>query len=201
MVPRTEIIVPFPGPPSEIALPTRVRSTLIVSSLRSLQARGLGDAYSASLDPAWREELHQAVAGTWLPIAAGIAHYRACENIINIAKDQVAIGREVGDRLHATFLGTMIRTATGAGVTPWLVFGYTQKFYDRLFDGGGCCATKLGPKDAQIDVVQNQLIAISYFRNAARGLWTSALELFCTKAYVREISRTATAFSVKISWA
>jgi hypothetical protein len=201
MRPPAEIIVPFPAPLARLALPTRVRSTLIVSSLRSLQVRGLDSVYAARVDPAWREVLRQAVAGTWLPIAAGVAHYRACDSAVPTATDQIAIGREVGDRLHATFLGTMIRAATGAGITPWVVFAYAQKFYDRLFDGGGCCATKLGPKDAQLEMAQNPLIEISYFRNAARGLWMSALELFCTKAYARETARTESSFSVKISWA
>jgi hypothetical protein len=196
-----EILVPFPAPRDRLAPATNVRTTLLVSSLRAIRQRGLQDVYAKAVDPAWRNALLQAVTGSWLPLAAGVAHYSACDAVVHMAMDQVAIGREVGDQLYKTFLGTMIRAATGVGVTPWVTFPYTPKMYERIFDGGGCCVTKLGPKEATMEMAANPLCAIGYFRNATRGVWTSALDLFCTKAYMREVARTETSFKVRISWA
>ena len=196
-----EIVVPFPAPPHLLAPATQVRSTLIASSLQSLRSRGLADAYVETVDAQWRDTLVQAVAGTWLPIAAGVAHYTACNTLVSLPMDQMAIGREVGDRLHGTFLGTMIRAAKGVGVTPWLAFSRTRFFYEHIFDGGGCCVTKLGPKDARMEMVGNPLANIPYFRNATRGLWLVAIEMFCTKAYMLETDRGQSSYGVKISWA
>jgi hypothetical protein len=60
---------------------------------------------------------------------------------------------------------------------------------------------KVGPKDARMELVGNSVVGIPYFRNAMRGLWAVALELFCTKAYVNEIGRSETTYKVRISWA
>jgi hypothetical protein len=180
-----------------------VRTTLLASSLRSLRDRGLGERYLSLLDPAFREPILQAVAGGWLPIEAGVAHYRACDALGLTSGEQFAIGKEVGDRVEGTFLAAMLRAAKGVGVTPWTALGYTGKLYERLFQGGGCAVLRLGPKEARAELAQNPLVGIPYFRNAFRGLYTVGLELFCIKAYVQEVkSETAPTFcALRFSWA
>ena len=196
-----EIVVPFPVPREQLQPPRHIRSTLIASSLRSIRDRGLSDAYTPLLDPGWKTTILESVAGVWLPAAAGLAHYRACEALAFSPLEQLAIGREVGDRLHGTFLGTMIRAARGAGVTPWTALSYINKLYERLFDGGGCSVIKTGPKDALMEMAQNPLVAIPYFRHAVRGLWQVAIELFCRKAYLLEVDATETECRMTVSWA
>jgi hypothetical protein len=196
-----EIIVPFPCAREKIVPPTHVRSTLVASSLRALRERRLFDAYTAALDPEWKNAILESVAGVWLPMEAGLAHYRACNTLPLSLLEVVAMGREVGDRINTTFLGTMIRAAKGAGVTPWAGFPYALKLYERLFNGGACSVGKIGPKDARMEVAGNPMVSISYFRNAMRGVWQGGIELFCQKAYVTELARTETSYKVKISWA
>ena len=196
-----EVIVPFSCPRERIQPPKHVRSTLVASSLRALRERGLFAAYEKNLDPAWRSEVLETVAGVWLPIEAGLAHYRACDALPLSMLEVIGLGRDVGDRIHGTFLGTMIRTAKSVGVTPWAGFPYTPKLYERLFDGGGCSVGKIGPKDARMEVTANPMCGVPYFRVAMRGVWQVAIELFCQKAYVTEISRSETSYKVKVSWA
>jgi hypothetical protein len=117
------------------------------------------------------------------------------------AAEQMTIGREVGDRIHATFLGTMLRAAKGMGVTPWLAVGSTRKLYDRLFVGGDVYASKVGPKDARVEVAGNPLAALPYFRQGMRGMWQIAIELFSSRAYVVEAGHTSTSTRIRISWA
>ena len=182
----------------------RVRSTLIASSLRSVRTHGFFDRYVAALDKQWSDAILHAVAGVWLPIEAGVAHYRACDALGLSSNEQFAIGREVGDRVHGTFLSAMVRAARTAGVTPWNALAYSGKLYERLFDGGGgVCVTKIGPKEARAELVQTPVIGIPYFRNGFRGLYTVGVELFCTKAYVQEMPKRTTgdACMVRISWA
>lgn len=196
-----EIIVPFPVAREQLQPARRIRSTLIASSLRAIRDRGLLDTYTPLLDAAWKTTILESVAGVWLPLEAGLAHYRACDALAFSPLEQLAIGREVGDRLHGTFLGTMIRAARGAGVTPWTALSYTNKLYERLFDGGGCSVTKLGPKDALMVMAQNRMVAVPYFRHGTRGLWQVAIELFCRKAYLLEVGYTETECTMKVSWA
>ena len=114
-----EVIVPFALPREKLPLATQVRSTLVASSLRSVRGHGFYDRYVALLDPGWRDAVLHAVAGVWLPLAAGVAHYKACDALGVSPAEQMEIGREVGDRIQGTFLASMVRVAKGAGVTPW----------------------------------------------------------------------------------
>lgn len=196
-----EIVVPFPAPRERLRLAVKIRSTLIASSVRAIRERGRFDDYVAQLPDAWRDLPVRAIVGAWLPIDAGLAHYRACDALGFSVRDQVANGRETGDRIHGTFLGTMVRAAKTVGVTPWSALSYTPKLYERLFDGGGFCITKIGPKDAHAEMACNPLAANAYFRNAHRGLWQAAIDLFCEKSYVTEMGRTGDSYTVRISWA
>lgn len=200
-LPEEQIIVPFSGPREQVHPPRSIRSTLLASSLRALHQRGRFDDYVRHLDAPWRDLPDRAIAGVWLPFAAGLAHYMACDALGFSAAEQHEIGRDVGDRIHGTFLGAMIRAARNVGVTPWLALGQTRKLYDRLFDGGDVCVVQVGPKDARMDLVSNPLAGVAYFRNAMRGLWQVGLEHFCSKAYVTEIGRSPSAYRVRIAWA
>jgi hypothetical protein len=193
-------VVPFPVPLDRLRPPTQVRSTLVASSMRAIRDRGLFDAYVEALDPRWRNTILESVAGVWLPMDVGLAHYRACDVLSFSVLEQIAIGREVGDRIQGTFMGTMIRTAKGVGANPWMAFPFTPKLYERLFDGGGCRVSKIGPKDAYMELAANPMVSIPYFRNAMRGLWQVAIELFCRRAYLVEAAQTETSYKVKVSW-
>jgi hypothetical protein len=95
----------------------------------------------------------------------------------------------------------MVRAAKTAGATPWIALGSTNRLYERLFEGGGCCVTKIGPKDARLEMARNPVTGLAYFRNALRGLYQVGMELFCTKAYVTEIGHTDSSCKMRISWA
>ena len=181
---------------------TEVRSTLLTSSLRVVRERDLLERYTALLPPVHRETILSSIAGVWLPMAVGIAHYRAMDGLGFSLSEQVRIGTEVGDRVHGTFLGTMVKMAASAGVTPWTALGQTGKLFDRVFrGGGGICVIKLGPKEARSEIVGVPLAEVAYWRTAMRGMFQAGCELFCRKAYVTEIAYTPTTVSVRIAWA
>jgi hypothetical protein len=191
----------LPVPRDRIVLPRHIRSTLIASSFRAVRERGREDDYRKLLDPEWKDLPERAIPGVWLPFEAGLVHYRACDGLSLTVSEQLEIGRDVGARIHGTFLGTMIRAAKNVGVTPWLALAQTGKLYTHLFDGGAVCVMKAGPKDARMELVGNPCVGIPYFRNAVRGLWQVAMEFFCQKAYVNEAARTSTSYKARISWA
>jgi hypothetical protein len=200
-MPVEEVIVPFADTKTQPA--TELRSTLLTTSIRSLRARSLFERYVANLPPERREEIVTSVAGVWLPLELGVAHYNACGALQLPLHEQQAIGKEVGDRVQGTFLGVTLRTVRGAGVTPWNGLSACGRLYERLFVGGAVQLVKLGPKEARLDFVNNALFGLPYFRFALHGVVATGAELFCAKAYVHDLPRyeSPTSVSLRVSWA
>jgi hypothetical protein len=179
------VILPFPSP----CPPTKqARSTIVLSSLASLKNAGHYDRYVKLLDPAARDVLLQAVAGSWLPIGIGLAHYRACDALGLQPDAEVAMGRGTFEGAGAVIFGTVTRLAKGSGVSPWTVLPHFQRFWDRAYDGGGLRVVKLGPKDARIEMQQCPLADHRYFRNGIRGLVAAVFGVFTQRAYVKDVS-------------
>ena len=106
-----------------VALPTMVpplsavRSTLIMASIESLREEGLYDRYHELLPERARHHVVDAVAGAWVPLAAALDHYAACDGLGLAASSQVALGGRTFVRIKGTLLGTAVRIATSsAGV-------------------------------------------------------------------------------------
>jgi hypothetical protein len=199
-----EELLPFPGPIESLGEASEVRSTLIASSIVSLRRHGLYESYVALLAPEHRDAVLSSVAGQWLDMRVGRAHYDACDRLGLSVIEQVEIGAEVSFKIHETFLGVVVRMAKHAGVTPWTLLPKGNQMYSRLFrGGGGTRIVKRGPKEARADIVGIPLLDIPYFRHALRGLYQAAVSLFCLQAYVVEVPRQATGIrvSLRISWA
>ena len=201
--PSGEIVVPFRAPPPSLGGASAARSTLVTTSIQSLRARGLHGRYERRLPREHRDELLAVVAGTWLPMDAALAHYQACDALGLDEDEQLAIAMNVGDRVHGTFLGAMLRTARTLGVTPWAALGQSTKLYERLFCGGGIAVSKKGPKDARVDLVGNALCSIEYFRVGVRGVYQAGLQMFCRRVTTFELVQRATprSMSIRIAWA
>jgi len=199
-----EIVLPFSGPPEKLGVATRIRTTLLVSSLQSLRKRGAVDAYMRLLPAEHHMTINSMIAGQWLPIAVGLAHYDACQGLGISQPEVVAIGREVGDKIQGTFLATMVRMAGQVGATPWTALSFVGRLYDRLFQGGGgVTVIKLGPKDARVQFVGKPVARIPYYRMAMNGVFEVGLELFCKKAYGTDIASecTETTAVLHLAWA
>ena len=196
----TEVMLPLPQP---IAAARNARSTVLLSSVAAVTAKGLEARYFGALAPQFHETMRGALAGVWLPFDVAIAHYRACDALGLTAEQQADMGRAVEQRIRGTLLGTAVRMAKGAGVTPWLVLPQLQRFWERAFDGGGLTVIKSGPKDARIDVVRFPLNDIAYFRHSLRGVCCGIVDLFCTRAWMQERPgiRPAGGSSFRIQWA
>lgn len=173
-----------------------------MSSIAVVRGSGRFDEYVAQLSPEMREPLLEAVAGTWIPMNVALAHYVACDALAFSTEQAVANGRATFDRTSGTLLGTMIRMAREAGVTPWTVFPHFQRFWERGYDGGGVSVVKTGPKEARIELVQVPLLASRYYRGALRGLVTAVVELFCRRAFLAErAGPTHSGIALRAQWA
>ena len=194
--------MPFPAPRERLGVATDVRSTLLTSSLLVVRERHLLDRYTALVPREHRDAILSTIAGVWLPMAVGMAHYRAMDALGFSPSEQVTIGTEVGDRVHGTFLGTMVKMAASAGATPWSALPQVSKLYGRVFRGGGGAAIfKLGPKEARAELAGVPLASIAYWRAGTRGMFQAGCELFSRKTYVTEIGHTDDALSLRVAWA
>jgi hypothetical protein len=198
-----EILLPFPAPAESLGVATEVRSTLIASSMESLRRRGVYDRYTKLLPPTHLDAILMSVAGQWLPMEVGFAHYGACEALGFSVEEQFAIGAEVSHKIHDTFLGVVVKMAKNAGVTPWTLLPKGNQLYGRLLKGGGGTqVTKLGPKECRAELAGLPLLEVPYFRNAMRGIYQAAMALFCARVYVNELPRRATPTSIamRVAW-
>ncbi len=182
---------------------SQARSTLITTSIQAMRSRGRFAAYEEGIPPPLRETVLTVVAGAWIPIEVALAHYTACDGLALPTQEQFAIGMEVGRRVQGTMLGLVVRTAKQAGLTPWMGLSHSGRLYERLFQGGSVKLTKLGPKEARLELVNNYLCSLAYFRNGFRGIVAAGAQLFCEKVYAHELPRftSETTFGINISWA
>jgi hypothetical protein len=194
-----DVVLAFP----QRAVATRaVRSTVILGSVATLRAAGHYDAWSAALDPVHRQTVLEAVAGVWIPLDAALAYYGACDALRLSGEAVAKLGGATFGRIQGTLLGTVLRMANGAGVTPWTIMPQLQRFWDRAYKGGAVQITRLGPKDARLEVARCALVESHYYRNALRGLTASVITLFCQKVYVQEQAgqRTEGTLALHAQW-
>lgn len=200
----SDVVVPLRSPRDSVGVAVQVRSTLLLSSLQSLRARGLHDRYLACLAPTMRAPLAEVVAGVWMPMEVGVAHYRAIDAMALPQDAQEAMGQDVNERVQGSVLGVIARAAKNAGATPWGVIPQMPRMYDRMFQGGGGVeARRLGPKDALIEIVGLPLLDVPYLRGAFRGAFASGLAPFCQRAYVTLAPGAAATgcAAYRLSWA
>lgn len=197
-----DAIVPLPDARERIPLLRQVRSTLLSSSLQSIRDHGAGDQYFERLPREHHDAILSLVAGVWVPVELAVVHYVTCDSLDLDAATTEAISNDVAKRIHGSVLATVIRMATGTGVTMLTGLQQVQRLYSRVFMGGGVGAYLLGPKEARLDFAGFQLASIPYFRNGLRNTAKASLELFTRTLYMREIpERTTTqTVSYRLSW-
>jgi hypothetical protein len=184
-----EVLVPLATGSKGLVEPaTHIRSTQIAASVLALRAHGFFDRYLQGVAVELHEPILRSVPGTWLPIDVGVAHYRAAEALGLTVDQQLAMGRGVAERIQNGLLGTLVRMAKGAGVTPWTGLEYVPKLWQRTLIGGAVAVYRLGPKEARVECHgAPELAELSYFRNGFRGMFASSGLLFCSKIYVHDL--------------
>ena len=162
-----------------------MRSTLLLSSRASLAANGLFVEYEKLLGESAKRDLGETIAGTWLPIALVEQHYQACDGLGLSRTRQVELGRQNGERLSGTLLGTLAKLAQSAGTTPLMLIEQFPRFWGRIFEGGVLSFAIRGPKDVDVIVNAAPLLRSAHFRNGLAGTAESILGLVCQRLFVR----------------
>jgi len=192
--------VPLRHPANSVPLVSRVRSTLISSSVRALTECGRLAEYKDHLASRLHPTIFGAVAGSWLDIGVAIDHYRAVDALGLELANQMSMGATVGETVRNYLIGTSSQTASATGATPWIILPHTHRTWDRLYVGGDVSIEETGPKQFIRTIHGLPLCEIAYFRHASRGIMRSVVSRWCTKCEVTELSSTATTTAWQISW-
>ena len=198
-----EVVVPFHVPRDRVREGTEFRSTWLTASLEALRANALFERYLTLLPLKYHDPILRSVAGMWLPIEIGMAHYNACDALGLTVPEQVALGKFVFKRLERTIFSLAFHAARGVGVTPWSTLRILPAVLARELRGGACAVYKVGPKDAHIEIIGFPCCSIPYCRTALRGMAVGVCELVCAKAYAQEIRELSSDTSVgyRVAWA
>lgn len=200
---REEIIVPFPATLAAEPAATHCRGTLIVASTQTVKRHGHYERYVRALPPAYLSTITSTVAGTWIPIDVGVAHYRACDALDLPPEEQLEMGGEVVRNLQKTFIGAVLKAASsGVGVTPFVGLQKFTTIYSRSIKGGGARVVRVGPKDVRVEFVGLPLAGVRYFRVAYRGFIQAGCEFFARRVVVAELAAflSPTTVAYRIAW-
>jgi hypothetical protein len=196
-------LVPLPSPKSHVADATHFRSTWLTASQGTLRARGLRERYEAQVAAEHRDVLLNIVAGTWLPMEIARAHYTACDRL-NLPTDELLeIGAEATRKASKTHIAFIAHMAQVAGATPWTMLAQTPRIWARTFRGGGAIAVaKLGPKDARLEIHGFPVAGLRYLRVTMRSIVGGMLELFCERAYAKDLPHISDdrILAMRIAW-
>ena len=136
-----------------------------------------------------------------MPVALADAHYAACDALALTPAEIDGLGNAVATVTARVFMQLVLRTSREAGATPWVILGNSRRYWSRHYDGSGVGLTKVGPKEARIEIRASPLAAHSYWRGAFRAILHAIVVPFCQKAYVRELSPPSRSGAMyRISW-
>ena len=165
----------------------RVRSTLLVGSLRALRSRGHGALYLAAIDPHAAETISALGVPQWLPIQIAEAHYAACDSLKLSVDEMLKVGALVAPTA-ASGVQVILRAARTTGATPWTALDRAPTYWRRMYDGSGLVVTKTGPKDATITIRRNALARYTYWRTGLRGIVVELARGLSAAAFARELA-------------
>jgi hypothetical protein len=203
MAAREEVVLALPSPRSAIPRASSVRSTWIASSLRGLREHGHLDRYFEELPAQYHDAVRTTAAGVWLPAEVAMAHYEAADRLDLPVSEVLDLGMSATRAAHGGTVNVLRTLAGGAGATPWSLLVLLQRLWDKSWVGGGVGVTKLGPKEARIEIVQFPCAIHRQCRVGIRGVAIGMAEIFCVKAYAQEIAELCGPLSLglRLAWA
>jgi hypothetical protein len=181
-----DAIVPLTLPPASIPLATAIRSTTLISSLGTIEQAGRIETYWKNVPERYAGTLRHLVAGVWVPIEVGLAHYQTVERLRFSEQDARLNGRRVAENVQNSHFATMVR-ALGSAVSLWSVLPKFPSFMGRLIQGGACAIYRVGPKDARIELHAIPIARFQYVRSAWAGMFEGTLGLVSRKVYARDL--------------
>jgi hypothetical protein len=169
---------------------TMVKSTLIATSRQGLFTAGHQHAYERALGGELAGRMQAvAMSNEWLPLELAELHYRAADAIGLSVDEMHLVGNVVGARIEGALMGSLARLARTGGITPWTPLSRLDQLWFRMYRGGSIAVFETGPKDARIEIVDNDLANIRYWRVALTGLMHGIGKVFAKTMITNLVQR------------
>jgi hypothetical protein len=158
--------------------------------------------YLSALPKKLHAEMQGIIAGAWVPTSLAISHYTACDAMGLDLGQMNSIAEDVSLRTQKTFIGTLGKTFSGAGATPWLLLQNVHRIWDRMFQGGDTAIYRVAQKEALVILVACPLLDLTYFRVGVLGYYRALARIMSRVAYTREVPQHRAPGDVgfRISW-
>jgi hypothetical protein len=133
---------------------TDIRGMLIQSRLKLLKDAGYFEDYLARLHQSYQDSILNALASSWVPVETGIAHFNALDEM-QLSDAQIShMAEPLGAGLFESLFATLVRAArnSGAEIGVWFGLKQSDRVFGRMYQGGGCKVSQIGPKDAIVEI-------------------------------------------------
>ena len=181
------------------------KGVLFPAQLAYLRETGYYDDYAGRITPAHRDTIGQALASTWVPVESVLAHYQALDGLGLTDSQMGRMCEPLGANVYQTVFAALLRVARNAGVAMriWAVLSQTDRIVARLYHGGGCAVTKVGPKDAVLELRGVPFAESRSFRQAHCAFVRGVLHLTVRSCLVRDTPARepkSDRYPISISW-
>lgn len=184
---------------------TDIRGVLLQARMGLLKSAGHFEQYMEYLPVRYQDAVLNALASSWVPVEVGIAHFEALERM-GLSDAQLAhIAEPHGASLFHSLFTTMVRgVARQAGAEGvWAAVKQADRIWSRMYLGGSCRVTQVGPKDAIIENIglpyaqlRNYRVTYCSFLRGMFGVVTKT----CVIKIVVEPGPRSDRLAVLVSW-
>lgn len=184
---------------------TDTRGMLLQSRLQKLREHGHFEEYFARLPEPYRDPLVNALASSWVPIDVSVAHFETLDGM-GLNEAQIArMSEPMGAGFLESLFSGIIRAARNAGADAgaWVGLKQADRVFARMYQGGTCRVTQVGPKDAVIDVgglafASSRSFRISHCAFLRGAIHFATKTCLCKPQMQRDMRKDQ--FTVALSW-
>jgi hypothetical protein len=196
----SELFLPFRNSP--IRPVEEVRSTLILSGIQEIRARGHFSRYVDVLSPEMRERIFGLAAGMWVPVELAVAHYTAIDGLRLATSEIESIGADVANRTWKHILSPVAARAKRIGPKPWEALTHTHESIDLNWRGGDARIFRESPNQALYEWVGQPCAGIPYFVTSFGAFMGALIGLYSQRAshHIVPEGCTPTTISLRLSW-
>jgi hypothetical protein len=145
-----------------------VRRLLIHSSIAELSRLGLYESYRGLIGSSSLARIDELMGPGWMPVELALEHYEACDKL-GLSDEQVhGIGLRSGEKMGEVLLTANAHAGGEARDARPLIEAFSR-MRERIYAGGSCQYTQLGPKKLIVEYKDNALFSIGYYRVAYLG--------------------------------
>ncbi len=169
-----------------------VRGIAVHGALTQLRHAGHIDDYLARLPTMHHGTLLEALASTWVPVEALVAHFATLDGMLIGGAPLARLAEPASASLFTSLFSTLLRAsrAVGADRGMWTFLNQGDRVWSRIYDGGGCKVVQVGPKDATVEIVGLPYASSPSFRTMACGALRSLIAMTTARAGVVKIIAT-----------